>query len=458
MKKLTSVAIVVGALLAFAGPASALDPVVEDWGCSYAWDPTTGFNAEGPLMWATIAGLEPEGWPASWTVADIETMVVWLEGDGIPDRLQLDMLGYVMCSVAKDAAGIVVQFEANVAEFEDMLANLDALFTSIGTDAGGAFPGDTGDALASNLLVVGQALLDLGTLIADDDLIALGTELLGAGALFDGFMAEYGIVPAALGPFPHAVAGLAGLSTEAGLTWDLLLGDLLEELDGIDLQLLTIQAYVGGAAAILQGQIDDGLAGMIAGLEGLGCSGTPGTGACANADIQATYDALLLADIAAAIAAMETGGCSGTPGSGICGMDPAVEAMYQGLYQLAMLEPIVAICDALVAEIGVVVPLLAIPNPVFEVFGGGAKTADEPFSALGDFDGNGISNGDEYDAVIAGGGTDADFIRIASGGKNTTDAFLFPGVEPMPVAGLLGLAILGGAVAIGGAFIIRRKK
>ncbi|NIA15695.1 MAG: DUF5011 domain-containing protein, partial [Nitrospiraceae bacterium] len=88
----------------------------------------------------------------------------------------------------------------------------------------------------------------------------------------------------------------------------------------------------------------------------------------------------------------------------------------------------------------------------YAVFGA-TKTDSEPFSADGDLDGDGISNVDEYDAVIAAGGDLDLFLQVVS------DASAFwPGNPDLPVASMVGLGLLAGAVSLGSLLSLRRKK
>lgn len=87
------------------------------------------------------------------------------------------------------------------------------------------------------------------------------------------------------------------------------------------------------------------------------------------------------------------------------------------------------------------------------IFGVNGKTAGEPFSAAGDYDQDGVTNLATYEGVVTCGGGIADFVNGASGYNP-----YFCGRPGLPVAGLFGLAALAGAVTVGGAFSIRRKK
>jgi hypothetical protein len=94
--------------------------------------------------------------------------------------------------------------------------------------------------------------------------------------------------------------------------------------------------------------------------------------------------------------------------------------------------------------------LLAVVGPSFANIYGGAKTADEPFSGLGDYNGNGDTNAEVY-ALVGGGAT---FVATASG---VPEYQWYEGNPAMPVAGILGLSLLASACAAAGAFVIRKK-
>jgi len=76
-----------------------------------------------------------------------------------------------------------------------------------------------------------------------------------------------------------------------------------------------------------------------------------------------------------------------------------------------------------------------------------AKSPSEPFSGTGDIDDDGITNADEYTAVATGGGSIETFAQMA---------LYWNGAGPLPVAGLVGMAILLGLIAIGGVTRTRR--
>lgn len=90
--------------------------------------------------------------------------------------------------------------------------------------------------------------------------------------------------------------------------------------------------------------------------------------------------------------------------------------------------------------------------PTMAIYGVSGKAAGDPFSGLGDYNGNGDTNKDVYDGVVAGGGDRGDFVARASGAE-----VFYAGNPALPVAGILGLALLAGACVMGGAASIRRK-
>jgi len=92
--------------------------------------------------------------------------------------------------------------------------------------------------------------------------------------------------------------------------------------------------------------------------------------------------------------------------------------------------------------------LLALP-----IFGAAGKTAGEPFSGAGDLDSDGLTNYEEYVAVLAtGGGMDA-FVAAASSASP-----FWPGNPELPVGSLLGLGLLACAAAVGGVLALKREE
>ena len=81
------------------------------------------------------------------------------------------------------------------------------------------------------------------------------------------------------------------------------------------------------------------------------------------------------------------------------------------------------------------------------------KTTEEPLSATGDYDGDGLTNLDEYLQVIAAGGDEFVFADAAS-----DPTPFWEGNPAVPVAGVIGLGLLLGGLAAGGALALRRRK
>jgi len=95
---------------------------------------------------------------------------------------------------------------------------------------------------------------------------------------------------------------------------------------------------------------------------------------------------------------------------------------------------------------------IGVTIPEFVIYGSAGKTADEPLSALGDFDDDGVSNLVVYQGIVASGGGIADFVAAATGSNP-----FWPGNPNLPVAGLLGLGVMAGALVTGGAFKLRKR-
>jgi hypothetical protein len=102
------------------------------------------------------------------------------------------------------------------------------------------------------------------------------------------------------------------------------------------------------------------------------------------------------------------------------------------------------------AAADLVEPFVAfVAAPGFKIYGVGAKTLTEPFSGLGDYNGDGVSNATVYSTLLRGGeGSRPIFVEVASG---------FAPYQAAPVAGMFGMALLAGVVALGGALSLRKK-
>lgn len=95
---------------------------------------------------------------------------------------------------------------------------------------------------------------------------------------------------------------------------------------------------------------------------------------------------------------------------------------------------------------------ITITPPPFIIYGSTPKTADEPFSAFGDFDDDGTTNQVVYDGIVASGGGVVEFVAAATGSNPW-----WPGNPNLPAAGFLGLGLLASAIATGGAFVLRKR-
>lgn len=117
-----------------------------------------------------------------------------------------------------------------------------------------------------------------------------------------------------------------------------------------------------------------------------------------------------------------------------------------------------AYINALIADVDIIVAALdrtialTTPGaiPIYGVTSG--KAAHEPFSGVGDYDKNGVTNLEIYNILKAAKADVAieDFVDAASNPLSPLNPYL-------PVGGLVGLAALAGACLTGGAFALRRK-
>jgi len=111
-----------------------------------------------------------------------------------------------------------------------------------------------------------------------------------------------------------------------------------------------------------------------------------------------------------------------------------------------------AVLAMLAGDVGDLIPLLgpASTLPEIEIYGVTGKAAGEPFAAEGDYNGDGLTNKETYDATVGAGGDMASYVSNATG-----DDPFWSGNPNLPAVGLVGLAALIGSLALGG--IARRK-
>jgi len=100
---------------------------------------------------------------------------------------------------------------------------------------------------------------------------------------------------------------------------------------------------------------------------------------------------------------------------------------------------------------GVVSPDPAVGPPLaFAPYTGVVKSDDEPLSAVGDIDDDGMTNLEEYTGVRSVQGGRHDYFLVVADGKGIR--------YELPVAGIVGLALLACIGTIGGAMMARKKK
>ena len=398
--RLTFCAVLVLGFMAVAGTASALDPVeLNPADCSFWSNGLDGFDEIGYGLWIGPTAIWDAVGFLDWNGTEMEPgdipgfPLTWevsdidgiMVGDGLSDRLQLALLAASLCA---DDPLVTGQYEANLAAFAGLMTKFWAVIT------------------AATPLV--------GTLDADgDNLALLATEALTAGYINGATAGLLGVVAAGM---THVPTG--------------------EEDPGAS-QLLA--AFVGTFSAYVP--IFEGLAPWFVGMAG--------TSAAMDATIEdlmfnADPGYGIVADLAPAGAGLATlAGYVGTAAGMIGGLN--------GLPGITV--NVAALVTALGADVtglgGVVTIIGTISWPDMVIYGVSGKTATEPFSGTGDYNGNGDTNAQVEDAV---GSDPATFVAAASGAN-----VWYSGNPEMPVAGILGLALLAGACVMGGAASIRRK-
>jgi Leucine-rich repeat (LRR) protein len=88
----------------------------------------------------------------------------------------------------------------------------------------------------------------------------------------------------------------------------------------------------------------------------------------------------------------------------------------------------------------------------YQVYREPGKGADEPFSAEGDCDGDGVSNVEEYEYVVASGGDIDDFAMQAA--ENSP---FWSGNPDVPALNAIGLVLLALGIGLGGAWLLTRS-
>ncbi len=108
--------------------------------------------------------------------------------------------------------------------------------------------------------------------------------------------------------------------------------------------------------------------------------------------------------------------------------------------------------------------LYAPAAPVFKVFTGVAKTADEPMSGFGDWDNDGVTNVEIYDIIQSENTCDdptetdpATRLAIINPCREAWVKGVTEGGYAMPVGGLVGLGLMATALASGAALVLRKR-
>lgn len=344
-----------------------------------------------------------------------------LEGDGVPDGWQLQLLAYDIC--ANPASTAAAEFTQNLADIVQMGADLTAVAAWLGTGA-------------------------------DTQLIAKGLAAYAAGATL---AADAGEMAALSGAFASAFGPMGETVLTLVMTYPTVIGMVCAELPGTQEDLATY-------GPVIQYVLKDVLAGLI-GLDTELNMGIPAL--LSLPDLEFMLDAtnpaflgnlsdvglpfpvptpLLSGDVEGLLAmplfpVMELGALTDV------GILSYFSAYFPGLPKTAALYAAMAAFAAEYAELGS--NSFAIPD--FEVYTVGAKLPDEPFSGLGDYDGDGVTNQQVAEIIMGQGGDANDFVN----GAANLDPF-WAGNPALPVAGMAGLCAL--AMALGGTTLLRRKK
>lgn len=90
--------------------------------------------------------------------------------------------------------------------------------------------------------------------------------------------------------------------------------------------------------------------------------------------------------------------------------------------------------------------------PRFDIYGTTYKSANEPLSAAGDYNGDGLTNKEAYDLVTAAGGNREMFVQAAA-----SDDGFWQGNPALPVAGFPALLAMSAGLAAAAAFLRKNK-
>lgn len=353
---------------------------------------------------ATAGMLDEEGGSISYLLAELDffgkdVYVPWAEMDaddnGILDQWEFAMLAAVICAAPSGA--VAGQFEANSGGFGNVVIALQNVADFLGEPAAGHDP------LAEQCEDVGNLILAWLDRSAD----------LGA---------------------PYGVQSPRTLLTMGGQ------GTLVTQIETLGNALAT----GGNALSEVLGEFAEKL-GMYVPLIGATKEGWAAMAGMSTDFKNIVLDLFgdLLGDIATAQAGLPTVAGGLTQVVGAQSLLPAPLQMTSG--EQAMLA-------MLAGDLNALIPLLtpASTLPGIEIYGVTGKAAGEPFSAEGDYNGDGLTNKETYDATVGAGGDMAGYVSNATG-----DDPFWAGNPNLPAVGLLGLAALIGSLALGG--IARRK-
>lgn len=198
-------------MFAVSSASWALPPVTLPPGaqCGYVGDGTSGFDAQAASLLPLLRMLGVSiPLPADWHDAD-------LDADGIPDWMQLGLLGAVLCA---NDAGILAQYNANRTSYLDMISQLQWGFTNSLIVAGHM---DTAGDDVLAWLDVSQAELGGATprsLLPPDtvaEIELVGNSLVFASAHSIDFVNQYQSYIPLLAAFAPIFAAWGGLSSES---------------------------------------------------------------------------------------------------------------------------------------------------------------------------------------------------------------------------------------------------
>jgi hypothetical protein len=247
MKKTVSIFAMI-ALVAVSSAGWALPPVTLAPDCDVVSNQLTGFDALASTLFIILGGLDIEGLPATWQEADLEN---GFAGDGVPDAMQLGMLGALLCSGNATVQG---QYAANQAAYLALVGDVQDIFTDVNT----LIPAI--DTAGDNLLAwldEPQAVLGdqapRAVLAAQDiaNIEGLANGMIAAADEVGEFVGTYGSLLPLLSTYSPVFAGLGGLSTEMSDTFTgLINNDLLGAISDVTDEMAALR---DGALAIAAG-------------------------------------------------------------------------------------------------------------------------------------------------------------------------------------------------------------